>query len=119
MTLHSQALNDRGMKRMDSKKRVFTVLVIDGGGVRGIVPARILQEIEERTGKPVSELFDLVAGASTGAIVAAGLVIPDPADPSKPRFSDVALLKFVNDGDAEMINALLYAIHKVNPLVKN
>lgn len=72
---------------MEQKKRVFAVLAIDGGGVRGLVAARILQEIEERTGRPIAELFDLVGGASTGGIIAAGLVVPDPQDPSKPKFT--------------------------------
>ena len=41
------------------------VLSIDGGGIRGIIPAMVLTEIETRTGKATSELFDLVAGTST------------------------------------------------------
>jgi len=49
------------------------VLSIDGGGIRGIIPAMILAEIERRTGKLTSELFDLVAGTSTGGILALGL----------------------------------------------
>lgn len=36
----------------------LTVLSIDGGGIKGIVPAMILAEIEERTGKQIYELFD-------------------------------------------------------------
>lgn len=82
---------------MADKKRVFTVLSIDGGGVRGIIPARILQEIEERTGKPISELFDMIGGTSTGAIVAGSLVTPDPKDPKKPKFSAKDVLKFYHD----------------------
>ena len=38
------------------------ILSIDGGGIRGVIPATILAEIEERTGQPVAQLFDLVAG---------------------------------------------------------
>lgn len=79
---------------MENKKRIFTVLCIDGGGVRGIVPARILQEIEERTGKPISEMFDLVGGPSTGAIIAAGLTVPDPQEPTKPRHSALEIKNF-------------------------
>jgi patatin-like phospholipase/acyl hydrolase len=78
----------------NKKKRVFTVLSIDGGGIRGIVPARILQEIEERTGKPIAELFDMIGGTSTGAIVGAGLAVPDPEDPTKPRHSALELKNF-------------------------
>ncbi|MDE1152599.1 MAG: patatin-like phospholipase family protein [Micavibrio sp.] len=78
----------------NKKKRVFTVLSIDGGGIRGLVPARILQEIEERTGKPISELFDMIGGTSTGAILAAGLSVPDDADKTKPKHSAQDLKNF-------------------------
>ena len=77
-----------------SKKRVFTVLSIDGGGIRGVIPARLLQEIEERTGKPIAELFDMIGGTSTGAILGAGLVVPDDVDPKKPRHSALELKNF-------------------------
>ena len=46
--------------------RPFKVLSIDGGGIRGIIPALVLDEIERRTDKPISSLFDLVAGTSAG-----------------------------------------------------
>ena len=67
--------------------RIFTVLTIDGGGVRGIMTARFLQEIEERTGKKTSELFDLIAGSSTGAILAGSLTIADENDPTQAKYS--------------------------------
>ncbi len=54
------------------------ILSIDGGGIRGLIPALILTEIEERTGKSISELFDLLAGTSTGGIIAIGLNVTDP-----------------------------------------
>ena len=49
------------------------ILSIDGGGIRGIIPALILQRIEERTGKQVSEMFHMIAGTSTGGILACTL----------------------------------------------
>jgi patatin-like phospholipase/acyl hydrolase len=52
------------------------ILSIDGGGIRGIIPAMVLAEVEARTGRPVAELFDLVAGTSTGGILACGLTVP-------------------------------------------
>ncbi len=54
------------------------VLSIDGGGIRGIIPALVLEALEARTGKRVAELFDLVAGTSTGGILACALTKPDP-----------------------------------------
>jgi uncharacterized protein len=54
------------------------ILSIDGGGIRGIVPGVVLCELERRAGRPVSELFDLVAGTSTGGILACALTVPGP-----------------------------------------
>jgi patatin-like phospholipase/acyl hydrolase len=67
-----------------AKKRV-RILSIDGGGIRGILPAMLLAWLERKTGQPVSQLFDLVAGTSTGGILALGLVRPN-AD-GKPAYS--------------------------------
>jgi len=53
------------------------VLSIDGGGIRGIIPAMILAELERRTGKRIFELFSLIAGSSTGGILALGLTKPN------------------------------------------
>src|SRR5829696_4513555 len=57
------------------------VLSIDGGGIRGIIPAIVLAEIERRTGKRIAEMFDLVAGTSTGGILALGLTKPGHGGP--------------------------------------
>jgi uncharacterized protein len=54
------------------------VLSIDGGGIRGLIPALVLTEIEKRSDKRVWELFDLIAGTSTGGILACALCAPDP-----------------------------------------
>jgi patatin-like phospholipase/acyl hydrolase len=60
-------------------RNLVKVLSIDGGGIRGIVPAIVLAEVERRTQRPVAQLFDLVAGTSTGGILALGLTIPKHA----------------------------------------
>jgi Patatin-like phospholipase len=52
---------------------IIRILSMDGGGIRGIIPARILQRIEQATGQPVSALFHLIAGTSTGGILGCGL----------------------------------------------
>jgi predicted acylesterase/phospholipase RssA len=57
---------------------VIRALAIDGGGVRGIVPATILAALEELSGRPAHRLFDVVAGSSTGAILGLGLTCPEP-----------------------------------------
>jgi predicted acylesterase/phospholipase RssA len=66
--------------------RPLRVLALDGGGIRGVIPSTVLAEIERKTGKRIAEMFDLIAGTSTGGILALGLTIPDPNDASKPRY---------------------------------
>jgi patatin-like phospholipase/acyl hydrolase len=53
-------------------------LCIDGGGIRGLIPALVLAEIEQRTGKRTAEMVDLVAGTSTGGILACALTRRGP-----------------------------------------
>ena len=62
---------------MNTKARPkYKILSIDGGGIRGIIPALILSEIERRTQKPIFSLFDLITGTSSGGILALGLTKP-------------------------------------------
>jgi hypothetical protein len=74
-------------RRRTLEQRLFEpgpkrILSLDGGGVRGILAAGILSEIERRlarrSGRPdfrLCEYFDLIGGTSTGAILAAGLAL--------------------------------------------
>ena len=57
---------------------VRRILSIDGGGVRGIIPALILAYIEQRAALPITTLFDTIAGTSTGGIIALCLTKPNP-----------------------------------------
>ncbi len=61
------------------------ILSIDGGGIRGIIPACTLVALEQQIGKPVRECFDFVAGTSTGALLAAAAAAGVPA----PRILDI------------------------------
>ena len=65
------------MDYIRAEKKNIRVLSIDGGGIRGIVPAVLLTEIERRAGKPISRLFDLMAGTSTGGILVLALTKPE------------------------------------------
>lgn len=51
----------------------FQILSLIGGGIRGAFITAFLRDIEQRLGKPIAESFDLIAGTSTGGIIAAGL----------------------------------------------
>jgi patatin-like phospholipase/acyl hydrolase len=84
------------------------VLAIDGGGIRGLIPALVLAEIERRTGRPTAQLFDLIAGTSTGGILACALARPGAMPASEvaglyeqegPRIFDRSLLKTITSAD--------------------
>ena len=55
--------------------REFRILSLDGGGIRGVFPASLLAGLERRylDKQPLARYFDLIAGASTGGIIALGL----------------------------------------------
>lgn len=63
------------------KDRPFRILSIDGGGICGILPASVLTELERRFlgGQSVARYFDMIAGTSTGRIIALGLANGHPA----------------------------------------
>ena len=71
----SGALKHRRIPLPWPEDRDFRILSIDGGGIRGIFPAAFLAGLEERYlgGSSVSRYFDLIAGTSTGGIIAIGL----------------------------------------------
>ena len=60
-------------KEQHPKRRI---LCIDGGGIRGTFPAALLAGLEQHLqGRPIGSYFDLIAGTSTGGIIAIGLAM--------------------------------------------
>jgi len=72
-------------------KRV-KILSIDGGGVRGIIPAVLLDALEQKAGRPVAKMFDLIAGTSTGGILALALCKPDASGHAEFSAADLVRL---------------------------
>ncbi|AID35013.1 MULTISPECIES: CBASS cGAMP-activated phospholipase [Mesorhizobium] len=69
------------MPTLDEKtsEPIRRILCIDGGGIMGTQPASFLATLEEDIGRPIGEYFDLIAGTSTGGILAIGLALGLPA----------------------------------------
>ncbi|SHH78761.1 CBASS cGAMP-activated phospholipase [Winogradskyella jejuensis] len=59
------------------KNKKFKILSIDGGGLRGIIPLQVIKQIESITGEPIHKSFDLIAGTSTGGLLACALTMQD------------------------------------------
>ena len=61
------------MSQRASRSPTYRILTIDGGGIKGVFAASLLAEFEKTLGKPIVKHFDLIAGTSTGGIIAIGL----------------------------------------------
>lgn len=77
------------------------ILSIDGGGIRGIIPAQVLVSIEsklqQKSGNPdarIADYFDLIAGTSAGGILTCIYLCPDAENPTRPRWSAEDALNF-------------------------
>ncbi|HMS72291.1 MAG TPA: patatin-like phospholipase family protein, partial [Baekduia sp.] len=70
---------------------VVNVLALDGGGTRGLLNAILVSELEQALGAPAQRYFNVIAGTSTGALLAAGLAAPLEHDmyPGADVFVDV------------------------------
>ncbi|XP_034569380.1 patatin-like protein 1 [Setaria viridis] len=81
--------------------RVLTVLSIDGGGIRGLIPATILARLEaqlqENDGPDarIADYFDVIAGTSTGGLIASMLAAP--GKDNRPLFAAKDISKFYRE----------------------
>jgi uncharacterized protein len=88
---------------MAVEKDRFRILSVDGGGMRGLIPALVIAELEERLQQHagpdarVSDYFHMFAGTSTGGLVALGLTTPDPRQPQRPLVSAAELALFYTE----------------------
>ncbi len=57
----------------------------DGGGVKGIIPATIIADIEQQIGLPITEICDIFVGTSTGGLIA--LFLTTPNEQGKQKYS--------------------------------
>ena len=65
-----------------------------GGGMRGLIPATIMAEIERKTGLYMSDMVDIFTGPSTGAILNAALTRPHRRHPDRPQYKARHMIRF-------------------------
>jgi predicted acylesterase/phospholipase RssA len=81
----------------------FRILTIDGGGIRGLIPARVIARLEELISseageeRRIADCFHMVSGTSTGGLLALGLTAPDPRRPGRPKLSGPDLVALYRD----------------------
>lgn len=88
------------------------VLSIDGGGIRGIIPALVLAELEKRLEAPIASAFDLIAGTSTGGIIALGLAKPGTDGKPEHSAADLAEL-YRSEGHRIFSRSVLHRVRAV------
>jgi patatin-like phospholipase/acyl hydrolase len=93
--------------------RPYRILSIDGGGIRGLIPALVLAELERQTGRAVADCFDLIAGTSTGGILALGLTRPGEGGRPKYQAQDLANL-YLREGPRIFDES--FGRHLTNPM---
>ncbi len=99
------------------------ILSIDGGGIKGIVPAvvllhleKLLQDLSNNPSSRIHDYFDLFSGASTGAIIIAGLLSPD--NHNRPKYSSEEILNlYLNNGQIIFNSSLFQEIKSVSGIV--
>jgi hypothetical protein len=103
----------------------FRILSIDGGGIRGVIPAMLLERLEalladalaaapsatasrwQRIGSPrIADCFHLIAGTSTGGLLAAGLTSTGPDGRPRLTAADAANI-YVTHGPAIFHSSLI------------
>lgn len=81
----------------------YRILSIDGGGIRGVVAAKMLQQIEDEylPGTSLHESFDMFVGTSTGAVIAAAI-----ANGKKPQ----DIVELYKDRNQKIFSGLYYRL---------
>lgn len=98
-------------------RKIKKILCIDGGGIRGVIPATFLLEIEDQVGRPISEIFDLIAGTSTGGIIA--LALSKPNEQKQPEHSVKDIIGFYEEkGPIIFKQGILNRIQTLNGLIR-
>lgn len=107
-------------------KKIFKILSIDGGGIKGLYSATILRELEAKFNCRISDHFDMICGTSTGGLIALGLALKIPAKDlvdfykeSGPEiFPASSKVKIINDGIRFLKQVLFNGKYSDKPLRK-
>jgi patatin-like phospholipase/acyl hydrolase len=78
--------------------KVFKILSIDGGGIKGLYSASILSKFEKTFNCQTSDHFDMICGTSTGGLIALALSLKIPAKDICEFYENKGELIFKNKG---------------------
>lgn len=84
------------------------ILSLGGGGIKGAMTAAYLAHMEEASGKPIADCFDLIAGTSTGGILAIGLALGVKASDLVKFYQEQGPKIFPVDRNYSAMNTLMH-----------
>lgn len=93
------------LRSLRNPDKTIIALFNYGGGLRGLVPAHIMSRIEEATGLRMTDMVDIFAGPSTGAILNAAMTLPHADNPARPRYRARHLVRFYEREGANIFPA--------------
>lgn len=96
---------------MDNQSKVFKILSLDGGGIKGLFGATILADVEKRKNKPISDMFDLICGTSTGGILALAIAMKVPMEDVCKFYQEHGPSIFSEDDKKHFLKKYLYRIN--------
>lgn len=94
------------MQQGATERAFRRILSIDGGGIRGIIPALVIAELEQKTGEAAADLFDLIVGTSTGGVLALGLSLKDQT--GSPLFTAEKMVDLYEQDGAQIFEQSLW-----------
>jgi predicted acylesterase/phospholipase RssA len=117
--LSALGLNERIPYKVSSpiRSRGVRILSLDGGGMKGLATIRLLRQIETLSGKPVRELFDLIVGTSTGALLTVALTVKNMSlDECEAVYKELGAKVFKkpvhsSENDESWVNAFYRSFH--------
>lgn len=81
-----------------SDEKTFKILAIDGGGIKGLYSAKIIEHLEKKFECHISNYFDLICGTSTGGLIALALSIKMPAEEIVKFYEEKGPIIFPSQG---------------------
>lgn len=80
---------EKGNHSNKNERKKVKLLSLDGGGIRGLILIQVLSYLENIVNKPTVELFDWIAGTSTGGILA--LLLASGYSGNRPSVTNIPL----------------------------